>query len=46
MMDYLKTWLALMADRRAVTSFDYTMIAGVLAVAVLTEVVLGALAMH
>ncbi len=46
MMEYVKTWLALMADRRAVTSLDYTLIAGVLAVALLTEAALGALAMH
>jgi Flp pilus assembly pilin Flp len=32
----LKTWLALRADRRAVTALDYGAIAGVLAVVVVT----------
>jgi pilus assembly protein Flp/PilA len=34
MMEYLNTWLALRADRRAVTALEYGVIAGVLAVVV------------
>jgi pilus assembly protein Flp/PilA len=36
MLTYLKTWLALRADRRAVTALEYGVIAGVLAVVVVT----------
>jgi pilus assembly protein Flp/PilA len=36
MMTYLKTWLALRADRRAVTALEYGVIAGVIAVVVVT----------
>ena len=36
MMEYLKTWLAFSADRRAVTALEYGVIAGVLAVVVVT----------
>jgi len=46
MMRYLKTWLALVADRRAITSFDKGVIAGVVAIAMATEVALSALSMH
>jgi hypothetical protein len=38
MMAYLKTWLALKADRRAVTTLDYGVMAGVMALAVITDV--------
>ena len=37
MLAYLKTWLALKDDRRAVTALDYGMMTGVLAVAVVTD---------
>jgi hypothetical protein len=46
MTEYLRIWFALMGDRRAVTSFDKGVIAGILALAAMTEVVLGALSMH
>ncbi len=46
MLEYLKAWLVLMDDRRAITSFDKGVIAGVLALAVATEAALGALSMH
>jgi pilus assembly protein Flp/PilA len=36
MIEYLTTWLALKADRRAVTALEYGVIAGVLAVVVVT----------
>ncbi len=36
MLEYLKTWLALKTDRRAVTALEYGVIAGVLAVVVVT----------
>jgi len=39
MLAYLRTWLALKADRRAVTTLDYGVMAGVLALAVITDVV-------
>jgi hypothetical protein len=44
MIEYRKAWLALMGDRRAITSFDKGVIAGVPALA--TEMALGALSMH
>ena len=34
MIEYLKTWLELKTDRRAVTALEYGVIAGVLAVVV------------
>ena len=34
MIEYLKTWLELKSDRRAVTALEYGLIAGVLAVVV------------
>jgi hypothetical protein len=46
MIEYAKAWLALMGDRRAITSFDKGVIAGVLALAMATEMALGALSMH
>jgi len=46
MMGYLKTWLALVGDRRAITSFDKGVIAGVVAIAMATEVALSALSMR
>jgi pilus assembly protein Flp/PilA len=36
MLEYLQTWLALRTDRRAVTALEYGVIAGVLAVVVVT----------
>ena len=36
MIEYLKTWMALKTDRRAVTALEYGVIAGVLAVVVVT----------
>ncbi len=36
MIEYLKTWLELKADRHAVTALEYGVIAGVLAVVVVT----------
>jgi pilus assembly protein Flp/PilA len=36
MIEYLKTWLQLKTDRRAVTALEYGVIAGVLAVVVVT----------
>ena len=36
MIEYLKTWLELKTDRRAVTALEYGVIAGVLAVVVVT----------
>jgi pilus assembly protein Flp/PilA len=36
MIDYLKTWLELKTDRSAVTALEYGVIAGVLAVVVVT----------
>jgi len=36
MIEYLKTWLELKTDRRAVTALEYGIIAGVLAVVVVT----------
>jgi pilus assembly protein Flp/PilA len=36
MIEYLKTWLTLKTDRRAVTALEYGVIAGVLAVVVVT----------
>ena len=36
MIEYLKTWLELTVDRRAVTALEYGVIAGVLAVVVVT----------
>jgi pilus assembly protein Flp/PilA len=36
MIEYVKTWLTLKTDRRAVTSLEYGVIAGVLAVVVVT----------
>lgn len=35
MIEYLKTWLQLMADRRAVTALEYALIAGVVVATVL-----------
>jgi hypothetical protein len=46
MIEYVKAWLALIDDRRAITSFDKGVIAGVLALAMATEMALGALPMH
>jgi hypothetical protein len=46
MMKHLETWLALMGDRRAVTSFDKGVIAGILALAVATEAALGVLSRY
>lgn len=46
MTEYVKTWLALLGDRRAITSFDKGVIAGVLALAMATEMALGVLSMH
>lgn len=45
MLGYLKTWLALIRDRRGATAVDYGVILGVMAVALaveLAEKVLGA----
>jgi pilus assembly protein Flp/PilA len=36
MLQFLNTWLALKTDRRAVTALEYGVIAGVLAVVVVT----------
>jgi len=36
MIEYLKTWLELKTDRSAVTALEYGVIAGVLAVVVVT----------
>jgi pilus assembly protein Flp/PilA len=36
MIEYIKTWLELKTDRRAVTALEYGVIAGVLAVVVVT----------
>jgi pilus assembly protein Flp/PilA len=36
MIEYLKTWLALTADRRGVTALEYGVIAGVMAVVLVT----------
>jgi len=36
MIEYLKTWLELKADRRAVTALEYGVMAGVLAVVVVS----------
>jgi pilus assembly protein Flp/PilA len=36
MIEYLKAWLELKTDRRAVTALEYGVIAGVLAVVVVT----------
>jgi pilus assembly protein Flp/PilA len=36
MLEYLNSWLALKTDRRAVTALEYGVIAGVLAVVVVT----------
>ena len=36
MIEYVRTWLALKTDRRAVTAWEYGVIAGVLAVDVVT----------
>jgi pilus assembly protein Flp/PilA len=36
MIEYVKTWLELKTDRRAVTALEYGVIAGVLAVVVVT----------
>jgi len=36
MIKYLKTWLALKADRRAVVALEYGLMAGLLAVGVFT----------
>jgi pilus assembly protein Flp/PilA len=36
MIEYLKIWLELKTDRRGVTALEYGMIAGVLAVVVVT----------
>jgi pilus assembly protein Flp/PilA len=36
MIEYLKAWLTLKTDRRAVTALEYGVIAGVLAVVVVT----------
>ncbi len=38
MLAYLQTWLALRTDRRAATTLDYGVMAGVLALAVITDV--------
>jgi hypothetical protein len=46
MIEYVRGWLTLMGDRRAITSFDKGVIAGVLALAMATEMALGALSMH
>jgi hypothetical protein len=46
MTKYLNALRALMRDRRAVTSFDKGVIAGVLALAAATEVALGAMSIH
>jgi len=42
----LRTWVALLADRRGVTSLDYGLIAGVLALAAVAEAGLVAFGMH
>ena len=36
MIEYLTTWMTLKSDRRAVTALEYGLIAGVLAVVVVT----------
>jgi pilus assembly protein Flp/PilA len=36
MLEYLKTWLELKVDRRAVTALEYGVIAGVMAVVLVT----------
>jgi pilus assembly protein Flp/PilA len=36
MTEYLKTWMALKTDRRAVTALEYGVIAGVMAVVLVT----------
>jgi hypothetical protein len=46
MFEYVKAWLVLLGDRRAITSFDKGVIAGVLALAMATEMALGVLSMH
>ena len=46
MTAYLKTWLALVGDRRAVTTFDKGVIAGVVALAAATEAALNLVSMH
>lgn len=38
MFEYLKTWLALKTDRRAVTALEYGLIASLVAVAIVTGV--------
>ncbi len=38
MIKYLKTWMALKADRRALVALEYALMAGLLAVAVLTAI--------
>ena len=35
MIEYLKTWLALNSDRRAVTALEYALIAGVIVATIL-----------
>jgi len=46
MTAYLKTWLALLGDRRAVTAFDKGVIAGVVALAMATEAAINLLSMN
>jgi hypothetical protein len=46
MTEFLKIWLALMGDRRAVTSFDKGVIAAILGAAGVTEAALGVLSGH
>uniref|UniRef100_A0A8J4H9N4 Flp family type IVb pilin n=1 Tax=Acidicaldus sp. TaxID=1872105 RepID=A0A8J4H9N4_9PROT len=38
MFEYLKTWLALKTDRRAVTALEYGLIASLIAVVIVTGV--------
>ena len=44
MIEYMKTWLALKTDRRAVTALEYGVIAGILAVVALRLVATTAVA--
>ncbi|WP_158744400.1 Flp family type IVb pilin [Acidisphaera sp. L21] len=38
MIEYMKAWLALKADRRAVTALEYGLIAALIAVVIITAV--------
>ena len=38
MIDYVKTWLELKVDRRAVTALEYGLIAALIAVVIITSV--------